>query len=136
MAPAGQQADYVLQAQDRRYGPGEGENRRTATIAVVLTFGGPTAHETDATGVIDSGGVILLGWRAESRLSPPDGEDIRVRGLVATLSKAESVTTGKYRRIISWRLQDDGMVLEWQVMDSGARPLNDLVRIVNALVES
>jgi hypothetical protein len=130
-------ADYVLQHPDGEFGAGAGRGAG-ASLAVVLSFGGPSAREADMPGVVDSGGVILLGLRTDETLpASSDAHTVRVRGHVATVTTAESMTSAGTRRLIQWVVRDDGRLLEWSVIDDGrSRSLDAVVAIVDALAET
>ena len=131
-------AEYVLQEQSGRFAPGGAERSPYGSIAVVLTYGGPKASQAEQPAVLDGGGIIVLGIRAADRIPPStDGHTVRIRGHVAAVSEAKSVTTRKVRRVISWLVADGDVFVEWNVIDDGTqRSLDEVVAIVDALAES
>lgn len=128
---------FVLQHDQGRFGPGDAERHVPSMLSLVLP-GATSPHRGNLIAVLDGGGIVVVGMRTTHQMGRPSrARFVRVRTHYALVDEAQSVTTGRKIRRVTWTVEDAGHYIRWNVLDLAKhRSLDELVHIVDALRES
>lgn len=134
----GDRARYVVEDQDGRLEAREARRRLPSTVSLVLTFGGVTPERANQPSVLSEGGVVVRMTHQERALSKPEGQrTVPVRGHVAFVAEATSMTTGRKYRAVEWSIRSGKNVIVYLALDDPKRrSLDELVHLLDTLGEA